>query len=67
MIRMNVKGLDPGSGGYRDISLRHGRSRLQSIVSEVMDALKEHPGELALTKDYLREERIAIPTSSNNN
>ncbi|XP_063724310.1 coiled-coil domain-containing protein 39-like [Symsagittifera roscoffensis] len=62
-VQRSVKGLDPGSSGYRDINLRHGRTRLQSIVGEVMDALKEHPQELGLMKDYLKEEKIAIPNN----
>jgi len=60
-MQRNAKGLDPESDGYKDIDLRYGRSRFQNSVREAMAALKQHPSEMDLMKDYLSEGSIALP------
>ena len=59
----SVKGIDKVSDGYTDIGLRYGRIRLQGLVQDVMRALREHPNELEIAKNYLKSDNIDIPNN----
>ena len=59
----SVKGIDKDSDGFKDVGLRYGRIRLQGLVQDVMRALREHPNELEIAKNYLKSDNIDIPNN----